>query len=84
MSRSYRAAWYIDGYGTKRKRDAKREANRRVRRAKDVPNGRAYRKYFDPWNICEYRFQYNTNPKVIFFGECQEVILEPIWKVTSK
>lgn len=37
------------------KRRTKRLANHRVRRALDVPNGGAYRKFFEPWIICDWR-----------------------------
>lgn len=56
MSRSYRKPWITDGYGTKWRRYAKKEANRKVRRHDDVPNGKAYRKVSDPWSICDYKF----------------------------
>lgn len=32
---------------------AKRLANKRVRRTKDVPNGSAYKKLFESWDICD-------------------------------
>ena len=37
---------------------AKREANRRVRRLNDLPSGGAYKKYYDQYNISDYKFQY--------------------------
>lgn len=40
MSRSYRKPWFTDGYkGTSRKPFAKKEANKKVRRSEDVPDG---------------------------------------------
>ena len=55
MSRSYRRPYCKDGYkGSKRKQFLKKEANGRVRRATDVPNGKSYRKFFNPWDICDY------------------------------
>lgn len=56
MSRSYRKPIITDGYGTKRRREAKKAANRCIRRAPSIPNGMAYRKFFDPWDICDFRF----------------------------
>jgi hypothetical protein len=56
MSRSYREPWCVDGYGTKRKRNEKRRANRVIRKAKNVPSGRAYRKYIDQYQLCDYRY----------------------------
>jgi hypothetical protein len=55
MSRSYRKPIFTDGYGTKRRRLAKARANRRVRRMLYIPSGNAYRKFSDPWDICDYR-----------------------------
>lgn len=34
---------------------AKRLANRAVRASNDVPDGSAYRKYSDSWDICDYK-----------------------------
>lgn len=56
MARSYRKPWIIDGYGSKSKSLRKRWAARRVRNSKEVPNGGAYRKFFDSWNIVDYRW----------------------------
>ena len=56
MSRSYLKPILTDGYGTKRRRSAKTYANRRVRKKFDIPNGNAFRKFTDPWNICDYKF----------------------------
>ena len=33
----------------------KRWANRLVRRHKEVPNGKAYKKFFDSYNICDFK-----------------------------
>ena len=57
MSRSYRKSWITDGYkGSKRKQFFKRLANKVVRRAEDVPDGKAFKKFFDTWSICDYRY----------------------------
>ena len=57
MSRSYRRPYCSDGYkGSKRKQFEKREANKRIRNAQDVPNGSVYRKYFENWDICDYKW----------------------------
>jgi len=57
MSRSYREPWIVDGYGTKRKRLAKRAANRIVRRSRGVPSGMAYKKFTNPWDICDFKWE---------------------------
>ena len=57
MSRSYRKSWVTDGYtGSKRKQFFKRLANKVVRRSEEVPNGKAFKKFFDTWSICDYRY----------------------------
>lgn len=57
MSRSYREPWVTDGYkGSKHRQFEKKQANRAVRKTEEVPNGKGYRKVFDPWNICDYRW----------------------------
>jgi hypothetical protein len=63
MSRSYRKPIITDGYGTKRRRAAKTFANHRVRKKTDIPNGSAYRKVTDPWNICDFKIPVWTPPK---------------------
>ena len=86
MSRSYREPWYTDGYkGSNRRQFYKRLSNKRVRRALDVPNGKAYRKYMEPWDICDYRYFYDAYPTVYFIRGKQELIgPSPIWRVARK
>lgn len=50
MSRSYKKCPY---YGPKDK-DYKKISNRKVRRRDDIPDGNAYRKVLDPWDICDH------------------------------
>ena len=85
MSRSYREPWTVDGYGTARKRWMKRYANKVVRSAEDVPNGRAYRKIYDTYNICEYRWKWDPRPSVYCWdGEIKVIDPEPLYRVRSK
>lgn len=63
MSRSYRKPISTDGYGTKHRRLSKTAANRRVRKASDLPNGKAYRKWYNPWDICDWK-SFEWNPPV--------------------
>ena len=41
--------------GGSRHRFSKRLANKQVRKVLDIPNGGAFRKVFETWNICDYR-----------------------------
>lgn len=62
MARSYRKPWITDGYkGSKRRQFFKNIANRRIRKAKDVPDGKAYRKFFCSYDICDYKWYANMN-----------------------
>lgn len=55
MARSYKTVpgWTDNGL---HRRFAKRQANKRIRQTPDVPNGRAFRKISETWDICDYRF----------------------------
>lgn len=86
MSRSYRAPWCVDGYKSRGgKRKEKNYANRKVRHTKDIPNDSGYRKVTESWDICDYRFPYNTNPR-IYWKNGKQVISEPdpIWRAIRK
>lgn len=60
MSRSYRKPFVTDGYkGSGRRQFFKNYANRILRRKgieEEIANGKAYKKYSDGWNICDYRW----------------------------
>jgi len=56
MSRSYRKPYEVHGYGWRGKKYEKRRASKRIRRTSDVPDGKLYRRFYDPWNIADYRF----------------------------
>lgn len=85
MSRSYREPWFIDGYGKRATRHKKREANRRVRNSADVPNGRSYRKYYDSWDIRDWKYRWNPKPLIWHYGE-EQIVSEPMpeWKARRK
>lgn len=51
VSRSYRKPWVKD-----RSKGMQAFANNVVKQAKDVPNGMAYKKFFDRYSICDYRW----------------------------
>lgn len=53
MSRSYKKTPIVKDNKGGRKA-AKKEANRKVRQSKDVPNGKQYRKFYNPWDIYDY------------------------------
>ena len=56
MSRSFRKPILTDGYkGNKRKQFEKNQANKRVRKSKDIPNGKEYKKIYNSWDICDFK-----------------------------
>lgn len=58
MSRSYkRTPWVHDNEGGRKL--AKREANKKVRRTKDIPDGRAYRKVYPRWDIYDQNYYWS-------------------------
>jgi len=71
MSRSFRKPYWTEGYGGKWRSIAKRQASKKVRQAKSVGNGAYYRRIYDSWSICDYKFLEPSNS-------------ERIWKVRRK
>lgn len=53
MSRSYKKFIVSKDQNNK---FGKRQANRTVRRAKDVPNGRRFKRFYCSWDISDWRF----------------------------
>ena len=66
MSRSYRKPYYVDGYkGSKRKQFNKNQANRVIRRTtEEIADGKSYRKFYERWDICDYRWRCRFEPYV--------------------
>jgi len=85
MSRSYREPWYTQGYGGNCRRWQKHYANRVVRRAADVPDGKAYRKYYNSWDICDWRWIHDPYPRYYWRdGERHSYGPDPLWWVNRK
>lgn len=64
MSRSYKKNLYIkDGYGSKWKKKAKKQANNKVKHEKEVADGGAYKKVSNSWNICDWKFELENTKK---------------------
>ena len=54
MSRSFRKhPMWID---STMKKHGKRYANRKVRHSKGLPNGSYYKRLYDSWEICDYKW----------------------------
>ncbi len=56
MSRSYRKPVASDKYGTGTKPFFKQKANKCVRKAEVIADGKAYKRFYSSYNICDYRF----------------------------
>lgn len=83
MSRSYRKPYQVDSYGSKAKKYFKRLASKRVRKSKNVPNGKAYIKFNDPYNIVDSISYDDCKPYFCsYFMEWSEPT--PRWKAIRK
>lgn len=57
MSRSRRKPYVTQGYGSKYRAHYKKLANNAVKNTKEAPaNGNAYKKEFNSWDICDWKF----------------------------
>lgn len=87
MSRSYREPWMIDSYGSKAKKAWKRLANKKVRRTKNISDGRMFSKVFDQWSIVDWKYKMTSKPHIYynyFTGKLEEIPGEPEWKIRRK
>ncbi len=55
----------------------KRQANKRVRKDWTIDSGGAYRRCFESWDICDFRFLYFSKANLEFYED------EP-WKASRK
>lgn len=60
MSKSFKKTPIVKDWNTSTKY-RKQQANRRVRRTKNVPNGKAYRRYTNPYDIYEDVSRYSIH-----------------------
>ena len=56
MSRSYRKPIATDGYGSKWKKKIKQQANKSARKDLNITDGNNYKKSYNSWDICDYKF----------------------------
>lgn len=62
MSRSYRKPYLKDNTKNGGAKIAKRTANHKVRKTKELANGKSYKKVYNSWNIHDFSF-YSPNWK---------------------
>lgn len=74
MSRSRKKTWGV----CDRCPYAKRQANKKVRRTPGISSGGSYKKVYDPWNICDFKFLYFNKNNV------SEYHKNEMWKVYAK
>jgi len=85
MSRSYRQPYITCGYGTKTRKIEKNQANRRVRHTKNIPNGKKYRRFYNPWDIRDFSFYYNPHPRIYYYNGVVKIVEpDPIYKWNRK
>lgn len=80
MSRSYKKAILKDGEGGKKW--AKRQASKAVRRYKgEIPNGGAYKKLYESYDIDDYIYDGRWEPKMKlwFFHSLNKWLYEESW-----
>jgi hypothetical protein len=88
MSRSFKKPWITDNGACRR--FFKNYANRTIRRKSyefDIANGCSYKKHFDQYSICDYKFSYNPHPWVYYSyrtGVPEWVQPDPIYKYNRK
>lgn len=88
MSRSFKRPWVTDYSGARS--FFKREANKKIRNLSvedDIADGKSYRKYFESYTICDWKFRYDPDPWIHYHtktGEPEWVSPEPIYKYNRK
>ena len=58
MSRSYKKNPWVTDHKAGTTKETKKFANKTVRHRKNLPSGKAYRKAFESWNICDYKYMW--------------------------
>lgn len=57
MSRSWKKSHFVVDHKVKTTKEKKKFANKRIRQDKNFDtNGAAYKKRFESWDICDYRY----------------------------
>ena len=88
MSRSYKHTPVHSDYTRNGTKQAKRRANHKVRRSFDIPSGKAYRKFSEPWDIHDYISYWTQEDAIdtytrfqnIYGDQTLEQYINKIWK----
>ncbi len=73
MSRSYKKTWGWTDHHRRTTKLFKRFANKKVRGIENIMNGSSYKKYFQSYTICDYKFLY-------FYRAKSQYLCTPIYK----
>jgi hypothetical protein len=75
-----------DTSGSSYRSYAKNQANRKIRRTSDVPDGKVYRKFFETWNINDWVFRWDPKPYYVhdINGNLKRIDPDPEWKAWMK
>ena len=65
MSRSYKKHYCIKDTSP----FSKRQANKKVRRNKNISDGSNYKKVYNSYNICDWAFYFNSKDEADWFSE---------------
>lgn len=71
MSRSYRHSNICKMQNGK---NMKKFANKKVRNTEDIPNGKAYKKCFESWDICDYKWIWTKQDAIREYEQAQQGI----------
>jgi len=74
MSRSYKKHPWVTDHHVKSTSERKKFANKKVRNTEDLPNRGAFKKIFQTYDICDYKF-FQTKEQAI--AEYEEILNNP-------
>ena len=72
MSRSYKRTPIYTDYSRKTTKYFKRQASHKIRRSTDVPDGRAYRKFYCSWYIHDRISYWPKEVAIVNYAKNQE------------
>jgi len=88
MSRSYKHTPVYSDYSRKTTRYMKRLASHKIRRSVNIPNGKAYRKFYPSWDIHDYITYWPQSDAIerynqyygLYGNQTLEEYLNKVWK----
>ena len=83
MSRSFKKHPWVTDHHVKSSKESKKFANKAVRNKEDLPNGKAYKKVYESWDICDYKYiwtwkeakkQWEEEPPTSYIKRCHPTL----------